>query len=108
MVAFDSSGFTRAGARASFEDQVATHGMIVGTPDTVVSKVRYIMETLRPGTIIFRTGDGAMSHEDQMRTLKLMGQEVLPAMREIAKELGLPGPYDVDPRTNEPVAAAAS
>ena len=42
-----------------------------------------------------------MDHESQMRTLKLMGEEVLPAMREIAKELGLPGPYDVDPATDK-------
>ena len=49
-----------------------------------------------------------MDHESQMRTLKLMGEEVLPAMRETAKELGLPGPYEVDPATNEPVEALAS
>ncbi len=108
MTAADSSGRTRAGARATFEDQVATHGMVVGTPDSVIPKVRYIMEQLRPGTIIFRTGDGAMDHESQMRTLKLMGEEVMPKLREIADELGLPGPYDIDPRTNEPLAAMAS
>ncbi len=108
MLAVDSTGHTHAGARASFEDQVATHGMIVGTPDTVMTKIRYIMETLRPGTIIFRTGDGAMSNDAQMRTLKLMGEEVLPRMRETAKELGLPGPYDVDPMTNKTLAAVAS
>ena len=43
-----------------------------------------------------------------MRTLTLMGEEVLPAMREIARELDLPGPYEVDPATNEAVAALAS
>ena len=77
-------------------------------PDSVIPKVRYILEELRPGTIIFRTGDGAMDHESQMRTLKLMGEEVMPKLREIADELGLPGPYDIDPMTNEPVAAMAS
>ncbi len=108
MVAPDATGKTRAGALASFEDQVATRGMIVGTPDECVEGIRYIMEYLRPGIIIFRTGDGAMDHESQMRTLKLMGEHVLPAMREIAEELGLPGPYDVDPATNETVAELAS
>ena len=63
---------------------------------------------MRPGVIIFRTGDGAMDHESQMRTLKLMSEEVPPAMRETANELGLPRPYEVDPATNEPVAALAS
>ena len=107
MVAPDATGKTRAGALASFEDQVATRGMIVGTPDECVEGIRYIMEYLRPGIIIFRTGDGAMDHESQMRTLKLMGEEVLPAMRDIARELGLPGPYEVDPATNESLAALA-
>ena len=49
-----------------------------------------------------------MDHESQMRTLKLMGEEVMPKLREIADELNLPGPYDIDPRTNEPVTALAS
>ena len=108
MVAPDSKGRTRAGALASLEDQVATKGMIVGTPEQCIRDIRYIMEYLRPGIIIFRTGDGAMNHESQMRTLTLMGKEVLPAMREIARELDLPGPYEVDPATNETVAALAS
>ena len=41
-----------------------------------------------------------------MRSLRLMGEEVLPAVREIAKELDLPGPHEVDPATNLPVAEA--
>ena len=42
-------------------------------------------------------GYGSMSHEDSMRSLKLMGEEVLPALREMGDELDLPGPYDFDP-----------
>jgi alkanesulfonate monooxygenase SsuD/methylene tetrahydromethanopterin reductase-like flavin-dependent oxidoreductase (luciferase family) len=101
MAAIDASGRPHAGARASFEDQVANAGMIVGTPATVVPKIRNILEYLRPGTIIFRTGDGAMTHEEQMRTLKLMGQEVMPALREIGKELGLLGPEEISPTTGQ-------
>jgi len=82
--------------------------MIVGTPDSVVPQIREILEYLRPGIIIFRTGDGAMTHEEQMRTLKLMGEEVMPRLREISTELGLPGPDEVDPMTAKPLAAAAT
>jgi len=32
-----------------------------------------------------------------MRCLQLMDQEVLPAMKEMGKELGLPGPFEVAP-----------
>ena len=59
--------------------------------------------TLRPGTIFFWDGDGAMSHDDAMRSLRLMGSEVLPAVREMAKELDLKGPFEIDPATNKPV-----
>jgi hypothetical protein len=33
-----------------------------------------------------------------------MGEEVLPAVREMADELGLVSPFDVDPATNLPIA----
>ena len=42
-----------------------------------------------------------MSHEDQMRSLRLMGEEVLPAVREMGKELELFSPFEVDPITGE-------
>ena len=34
-----------------------------------------------------------------MCSLRPMGEEVIPATREIAKELELPGPFEVDPAT---------
>lgn len=108
LLAADSKGRPQTGARASFEGQIASKGMIVGTPDSVVPQIREILEYLRPGIIIFRTGDGAMTHEEQMRTLKLMGEEVMPRLREISTELGLPGPDEVDPMTAKPLAAAAT
>ena len=45
-----------------------------------------------------------MTHDDQMRSLRLMGEEVLPAVREIADELGLDSPFDVDPKTGKKFA----
>lgn len=107
MLAFDSRGRMSAGYLATFEDQVRTQGMVVGTPESVIPKIRAILEQIRPGIVIFRTGDGTMTHHEQMRTLKLMGQEVMPRVREIARELGLSGPDEVDPATNRPVAVAA-
>ena len=49
-----------------------------------------------------------MSHEDQMRSLKLMGEEVLPAVREIGDELGLSSPFEVDPATNQRITEQAT
>ena len=99
----------RGGTRAdrSFEKQVQNYSIITGTPDTVIPKVKHVLETLRPGSIIFWDGDGAMTHDDQMRSLRLFGEEVIPAVREIGKELELFSSFEVDPATNEPIAQAA-
>ena len=45
-----------------------------------------------------------MDHDDAMRSLRLMGEEVIPAVREIGEELGLKGPFEVDdvPGVNKP------
>jgi alkanesulfonate monooxygenase SsuD/methylene tetrahydromethanopterin reductase-like flavin-dependent oxidoreductase (luciferase family) len=71
--------------------------IIVGTPSSVVPKIRKILETLRPGIFGIWHNEGPITHEDTMTSMRLLGQEVLPAMRDMAKELGL-----VDPFTRQP------
>jgi alkanesulfonate monooxygenase SsuD/methylene tetrahydromethanopterin reductase-like flavin-dependent oxidoreductase (luciferase family) len=90
--------------RRPYEEQVQDYTIISGTPKTVLPKIRQVLEYLRPGSIFFWDGDGAMSHEDQMRSLRLMGEEVIPAVREMGKELELLSPYEIDPATGNPVA----
>ena len=87
---------TPAPPKDIYADQTEKLSIISGTPDTVIPKVRKVLETIRPGTIFFWDGDGAMSHDDQMRSLRLMGSDVIPAVREIGAELGLKGPFEVD------------
>jgi alkanesulfonate monooxygenase SsuD/methylene tetrahydromethanopterin reductase-like flavin-dependent oxidoreductase (luciferase family) len=89
--------------RRPYEDQVEDYTIITGTPKTVIPKIRHVLEYLRPGSVFFWDGDGAMSHDDQMRSLRLMGQEVIPAVREMAKELDLKSPFEVDTKTGEPI-----
>ena len=89
-----------------YEQQIKDYTIICGTPKTVIPKIRHVLEYLRPGSIFFWDGDGAMTHDDAMRSLRLMGEEVIPAVREIAKELELPGPFEVDPATNKPIDPA--
>ena len=86
-----------------YADLTKKYSIISGTPKSVIKRVRHVLETLRPGTIFFWDGDGAMSHEDSMRSLRLMGEEVIPAVREISKELDLKGPFETDPATNETI-----
>ena len=86
-----------------YEQQIADHTIICGTPKTVIPKIRHVLEYIRPGSIFFWDGDWAMTHDDAMRSLRLMGEEVIPAVREIAKELELPGPFEVDPATGKSI-----
>ena len=105
-----SATLSRGGRRGrrSYEDLIGEYNIISGTPKTVIPKIRHVLETLRPGSIIFWDGDGAMTHDDQMRSLRLMGQEVLPAVREIGKELELYSSFEIDPATGKPIENGAS
>jgi alkanesulfonate monooxygenase SsuD/methylene tetrahydromethanopterin reductase-like flavin-dependent oxidoreductase (luciferase family) len=94
------------GAHQSWETLVGNGAAFAGSPKTVIAKLRELLEYLRLGILIFRTADGALSHEDTMRTLKLMGEEVIPALKEIGKELDLPSPFDRDPETGNKLQAA--
>ena len=107
---FSTTAFGPAGRfgtnRRPFEDQVSDNTIITGTPKTVLPKILSVLEYLRPGSVFFWDGDGSMSHEDQMRSLRLMGEEVLPAVREMGKELELFSPFEVDPSTGAKVIEA--
>jgi hypothetical protein len=74
----------------------------------VLPKIRHVLEYLRPGSIIFWDGDGAMTHDDTMRSLRLMKEEVLPRVKEMGKELGLTSPFEVDPQTGNRLDGAAA
>ena len=92
----------------SYEDQVETKTIITGTPKSVIPKVREVLQELRPGSIFLWDGDGAMTHEDSMRSLTLMGEEVIPAIREMGEELELFSPFERDTATGEPIGEAAA
>jgi alkanesulfonate monooxygenase SsuD/methylene tetrahydromethanopterin reductase-like flavin-dependent oxidoreductase (luciferase family) len=82
---------------AGWDKVVETNRVIIGSPKTVIRKVREMLSTVRPGILGVWTNDGTISHKDTMRCLQLMEQEVLPAMKEMGKELGLPGPFEQAP-----------
>ncbi len=82
---------------AQWEKVVETNRVIVGSPKTVIKKIRQVLEELRPGILGVWSNDGTISHQDTRRCLELLGQEVLPAVREMAKELDLPGPFEKAP-----------
>jgi len=86
-----------------YERQIEDYTIITGTPKTVIPKIRHVLEYIRPGSVFFWDGDGAMTHGDAMRSLRLIDEEVIPAVREIADDLELPGSFDVDTATGKPI-----
>ena len=46
---------------------------------------------------IAKVARGPVSFEDRMTSIRLLGQEVLPAVREIGKELGILDPFERKP-----------
>ena len=56
-------------------------------------KLRDVLGQLRPGILGIWTNDGDTTHADTMNCLRLMGEEVLPALREIGEELELTDPF---------------
>ncbi|MGD0288330.1 MAG: LLM class flavin-dependent oxidoreductase [Candidatus Binataceae bacterium] len=71
--------------------------IITGTPKSVIPKIRKILEVLRPGTFGIFQSQGPVSLQDRMTSIRLLGQEVLPAVREIGKELGIQDPFELQP-----------
>jgi len=71
-------------------------------PKTVIPKLRRLLEETRPSILCFWTSDGFVSNEDAKSFIPLLGQEVLPAVREMGKELGLWSPFE----GNAPVSIA--
>ena len=106
--------------RPSFEEQIENSMIIAGRPETVIAKLRHVMEETRPGILSLWANDGFMTHEDSMTCIRLFGQEVLPAIRETAKALDLKSPFqaetpvslalsgDLRPRAPSAAAAAAA
>jgi hypothetical protein len=81
---------------ANYPKLVEAGHIIVGTPKTVIPKIRKVMEALRPGLFTVWGPEGPIPHAKTMRMLELMGQEVLPAIQEMGKELGLNDPFDTE------------
>lgn len=84
-----------------------SYRLIVGTPESVIPKIKKILEVLRPGVFIIRHSDGPLDHETRMRQIGLIGRRLLPALKEIGSELGLVSPFDRKPGSQRLSSAGA-
>jgi len=99
FVEFASGRAKNPRGETGFEQQMADLRIIAGTPKTVVAKLRRILEETRPGILALWGNDGRVSQADSLTCIRLMGTEVFPAIREIAKSLDLKSPFE----SNAPV-----
>lgn len=87
----------RGKLRASFQRSQDNLQFLIGTPDQVVEKAKTIMRVLLPGVFTIFHVQGAVSDEDRMRSLQLLGEHVVPALKSYADEIGIVSPFDRAP-----------
>ena len=70
----------------SYEELQEINFYVLGNPDTVTRKLTNLVEHLNPGYLHIYGNEGNMAHEDVMRSIELLGKEVIPALHEIKLE----------------------
>ena len=92
LAAFKSPTASRLAARRigggggppmGYEDLQEVGAIIVGSPDTVIRRLSDTIGQLNPGYMILIGSDGNIPHKDVMRSVELLGKEVVPALHEI-------------------------
>jgi alkanesulfonate monooxygenase SsuD/methylene tetrahydromethanopterin reductase-like flavin-dependent oxidoreductase (luciferase family) len=86
-----------------FKAEFQAGAIIAGTPEQAIERIRRWLEVTRPSILFLWGNDGKIPHDDAMRCIQLLGEEVIPAVREIGDELGIQSPFDMD----SPVSLAA-
>jgi len=65
-----------------YQEAQDNYQVVVGTPDQVIQKLRYVRDLLGAGHMCLWAMDGHMTHDDTVRCIELLGKEVLPALRQ--------------------------
>ena len=74
------------GSDVAYEEAHATTQIITGNPDTVIEKLKKICDIVDPAWLVLWGREGNMSHKAAMRSIDLLGQEVIPAIKEYVPE----------------------
>ena len=71
--------------------------VLAGTPKTIIPKIKTIMSVLRTGIFIILSIQGPVGDDDRRTSMRLFAQEVIPALKDYAKEIDLPDPFQRTP-----------
>ncbi len=66
----------------TYQELQDQYHLVVGSPDTVIKKLRHIKQELGIGALLLEAQGGPLSHADTTRSLELFGKEVIPALKE--------------------------
>ena len=80
-----------------YEEALQSMQIVVGTPKTVIPRIKELLATIRPGILTVFNVQGPISNEDRMTSVRLIGEHFIPEIKEWAKGQGLTGPFDVAP-----------
>jgi alkanesulfonate monooxygenase SsuD/methylene tetrahydromethanopterin reductase-like flavin-dependent oxidoreductase (luciferase family) len=64
----------------AYQEAQDNYQLVLGTPDTVIEKLRHVRDLLGVGHMCLWAQDGYIGHEDTVRCIELLGKEVLPAL----------------------------
>ncbi len=67
----------------NYDRQREAKVIIAGNPDTVLEGLTWVIEHLNPGYLHIYGNEGPMPHQDTLRSIELLGKEVIPALHEI-------------------------
>ena len=73
---------TPGGPSLDYQEAHATHQIVTGNPDTVIEKLKRIIDVVDPAYLVLWGREGPMSHQVAMRCIDLLSQEVIPAVKE--------------------------
>ena len=81
--------------------------LIIGSPKTVLPKLKAILTVLRPGSLVIFSVQGPVPNKDRQTSMRLIAQEIIPALKEHAKSIDLvdaleraPGSIKLTPGTS--------
>ena len=67
----------------TYEELQDSYHLVVGSPGTVIEKLAHIKNQLNVGALLLESQAGQLSHKSTMRSIELMGKEVIPALKEL-------------------------
>jgi hypothetical protein len=88
-----------------FETEIAEGSLYLGSPETVATKIAWVIRLLGLRRFDLAYATGRVPHEQKLATIELYGREVIPRVKELLAD---PAAELASPTTSAVPASAAS